>query len=330
MSKDRPQMKAIVQDHYGNPDVLEFQEIDVPDIGPADVLVRVHAASVNPFDWHMMTGKPYLVRLQAGRRRPSQRTRGVDFAGLIEKVGAEVTKFSLGDEVFGAGRGVFAEFAVASETRIVLKPGDVSFEQAAAVPIAAVTALQALRDSGGIADGQSVLVNGASGGVGTFAVQIARALGAEVTGICSTRNVETVRSIGAHHVIDYAKDDFTRSQRRYDLILDLVGNHSLRKFRRALSPDGVYVSAGMTKKTNWIGPLTHLLKIKAASLMGRQKMVGMLAGLNEADLQRLQEWMESGDLTSVIDRRFALNEARDAMWHQGEGHAQGKSIITVR
>ena len=224
-------MRAIVRDEYGSPDVLRMSEVDKPLMGDDDVLVRVHAASVNPYDWYMMTGKPYLVRTQAGLRRPKQRIPGVDVAGVVEAVGEDVTGLEIGDEVFGTGRGAYAEFVVASGDRIVPKPENVTFVQAAAVPMAAITALQSLRDKGQIRTGHKVLVNGASGGVGSFAVQIAKSFGAEVTGVCSTRNVDMVRSLGADHIVDYTDQDFTRSDQQYDLILDIVGNHSLRRYR---------------------------------------------------------------------------------------------------
>lgn len=322
-------MRAIVHDEYGFPDVLRIDEVDKPRAGDDEVLVRVHAASVNPYDWHMMTGKPYLVRTQAGLRRPKQRIPGVDVAGVVDAVGKNITGLEIGDEVFGTGRGAYAEFVVASGDRIVPKPENVTFVQAAAVPMAAVTALQSLRDKGQIRTGHKVLVNGASGGVGSFAVQIAKSFGAEVTGVCSTRNVDMVRSLGADHIVDYTEQDFTRSDQQYHLILDIVGNHSLRKYRRALTPEGIYVSAGWENKRNWIQPLTHLAKVLFASLIGRQKMVGMLARFNQPDLITLAELMESGAMTPVIDRTFDLAEAPAALRNQGDGHARGKTVITV-
>ena len=322
-------MRAIVRDEYGSPDVLRMSEVDKPLMGDDDVLVRVHAASVNPYDWYMMTGKPYLVRTQAGLRRPKQRIPGVDVAGVVDAVGKDVTGLEIGDEVFGTGRGAYAEFVVASGDRIVPKPENVTFVQAAAVPMAAITALQSLRDKGQIRTGHKVLVNGASGGVGSFAVQIANSFGAEVTGVCSTRNVDMVRSLGADHIVDYTDQDFTRSDQQYDLILDIVGNHSLRRYRKALTPEGTYVSAGMEKMGNWIQPLTHLVKVMVSSLIGRQKMVGMLARFNQPDLIILAELIESGAVTPVIDRTFDLAEAPDALRYLGAGHAQGKTVITV-
>ncbi len=322
-------MRAIVRDEYGSPDVLRMSEIDKPLMGDDDVLVRVHAASVNPYDWHMMTGKPYLVRTQAGLRRPKQRIPDVDVAGVADAVGIDVTGLEVGEEVFGTGRGAYAEFVVASGDRIVPKPENVTFAQAAAVPMAAITSLQSLRDKGQIRTGHKVLINGASGGVGSFAVQIANSFGAEVTGVCSTRNVDMVRSLGADHIVDYTDQDFTRSDQQYDLILDIVGNHSLRRYRKALTPEGTYVSAGMEKMGNWIQPLTHLVKVMVSSLIGRQKMVGMLARFNQPDLIILAELIESGAVTPVIDRTFDLAEAPDALRYLGAGHAQGKTVITV-
>ena len=322
-------MRAIVQDDYGSPDVLHMSQVDKPVVGDDDVLVRVHAASVNPYDWHMMTGKPYLVRIQSGFRRPKQRIPGVDVAGVVEAVGKDVTDLEIGDEVFGTGRGTYAEFVVASGDRIVPKPEKVTFTQAAAVPMAAITALQSLRDKGQIRNGHRVLVNGASGGVGSFAVQIAKSFGADVTGVCSTRNVDMVRSIGADHVIDYTQQDFTRGDQQYDLIFDIVGNRSLRRYRSALTPQGIYVSAGWENKRNWIQPLTRMVKVIVSSWIGRQKMVGMLARMNQPDLMSLAELMESGAMTPVIDRTFDLAEASDALRYQGDGHAQGKTVITV-
>jgi len=323
-------MQAIVQDEYGTAEVLELEEVALPVVGDDQVLIQVHAAAVNPYDWHMMTGKPYLVRALAGLRRPKQRIPGADVSGRVEAVGAEVTEFLPGDEVFGSARGAYAEYAVAKENRIVKKPDTVSFEQAASVAIAGLTALQGLRDKGQIQPAHEVLVIGASGGVGTFAVQIAKSYGARVTGVCSTRNLDMVRSIGADHVLDYTEDDFTEPGRQYDLILDVVGSHSLRQCRRTLTHGGIYVSAGMEKKGNWIQPLTHVLKVKLASLMGRQKMFSILSSITKPDLVAMRELMESGEVAPVIDRCFDLAEASDALRHQGEGHARGKTVIKMQ
>ena len=320
-------MKAIVCHKYGSPDVLELQDVDKPVVKDDDVLVRVHAASVNPFDWHTLTGTPYLLRLGA-LRKPKRTIPGVDAAGRVEAVGRSVTQFQPGDEVFGGTGGAFAEYVCVPEDRIVLKPANLTFEQAAAVPVAAFTALQALRDKGQIRPGHKVLINGASGGVGTFAVQIAKSFGAEVTGVCSTRNVDMVRSIGADRVIDYTQEDFIQPGQRYDLMLDAVGSRSLSECRRVLSPEAVYVSVG-AQVGDWIGPLTHIFKVLLASLVGSQKMVPMLARQNKNDLVVLQGLLEAEKVTPVIDRRYELSEVPEALRYQGEGHAQGKTVINV-
>lgn len=322
-------MKAIVHHEYGSPDVLELQEVTKPVVKDDDVLVRVRAASVNPLDWHFVRGTPYVVRVQTGLSRPKNHIPGVDVAGRVEAVGRNVTKFQPGDEVFGGSGGSFAEYVCVSERRIVLKPANVSFEQAAAVPIAGLTALQALRDKGQIQPGHKVLINGASGGVGTFAVQIANSFGAEVTGVCSTRNVDMVRSIRADSVIDYSHEVFTQSGERYDLILDMVGNRPMSEIRRILNPEGIYVSVGVAQMGNWIGPLTGVLKVLAASLIGSQKMVPMLAKQTNEDLVVLRELLEAGEMTPVIDRQYELSDVPQAIRYLEEGHAQGKVVITV-
>ncbi len=322
-------MKAMVYDRYSSPDALELREVDAPVVKDNDVLIRVHAASVNPLDWHLMTGTPYLARLQAGLRKPKRNTPGVDVAGRVEAVGTNVTQFQQGDEVFGGGNGTFAEYVCVSQEAIVLKPANTTFEQAAAVPIAAFTALQGLRDKGHIQPGHEVLINGASGGVGTFAVQIAKSYGAVVTGVCSTRNVDMVKSIGADRVIDYTQEDFTKSGERYDLLFDAVANHSVLACKRSLKPSGTYILVGGPKKGRWLGPLPRLLKIVLTSLIGNKRMVGMLAHQTKEDLVILQELLKSGKVTPVIDRRFELREAAEAIRYQGEGHAQGKTIITI-
>ena len=322
-------MKAIVCHQYGSPDVLELQEIDKPVVKEDDVLVRVHAACVNPADWHLLKGTPYLVRLMTGGLlKPKHNIPGIDMAGQVEAVGGNVKQFQPGDEVFGGGGGAFAEYACLSEDALVLKPANLTFEQAAAVPIAAYTALQGLRDKGQIKSGQKVLINGASGGVGTFAVQIAKSYGAEVTGVCSTRNVDMFRSIGADHVIDYTQEDFTQSGQRHDLILDAVGNRSLSDSRRALKPKGVYVAAAGGLEGDWLGPLIWMFQILLASLTGSQKMVLVMAEQTKSDLLVLKELLEAGKVTPVIDRRYKLSEVPEALRYQGEGHAQGKTVIT--
>jgi NADPH:quinone reductase-like Zn-dependent oxidoreductase len=321
-------LRAIVGTEYGPPEGLELREIDTPVVDADRVLVRVRAASVNPLDWHVMRGLPYLVRITDGLRRPKQSVRGVDVAGQVEAVGKDVTRFRPGDEVFGTGPGAFAEYASAGEAKLVLKPADLTFEQAAAVPVAGITALQALRDKGQIQAGQKVLVNGAAGGVGTFAVQMAKVFGTDVTGVCSTKNVELVRSIGADHVIDYTLEDFTRAAQRYDLILDAVGNHSVREFRRALTPKGTLVLVG-GGHGNWIGPLALPLRAVAVSRFVGQRMLLLLAKITDADLAALAELIEAGKITPVIDRTYPLDEVPEAIRYLEAGHARGKVVITV-
>jgi len=320
-------MKAIVCLRYGSPDVIELQDVEKPIVNDDDVLVRVHAAAMNPLDWHSMTGKPYLLRIGA-LRRPKRAIQGVDMAGRVEAVGKNVTQFQVGDEVFGAAGGAYAEYVCSAEDRIAPKPSNMTFEEAAAVPVAGISALQGLRDRGKIRSGHKVLINGASGGVGTFAVQIAKSFGAEVTGVCSTRNVDMVRSIGADHVVDYTQENFTQSEQRYDLMLDTVGSRSLTECRRVLSPKAVYVSVG-AKMGDWIGPLVHISKVLLASLFGSPKMVPMLAKLTKEDMVVLQELLEAGRVTPVIDRTYPLSEAAEAFRYQGEGHAQGKTVLVI-
>lgn len=322
-------MRAIVRHRYGTPDVLEMERIDSPPIGDDDVLLRIRAASVNPYDWHMLTGKPYLVRLQAGLRRPKRAVLGGDCAGVVEEVGANVDEFRPGDEVFGSGAGAYAEYARSQPRYLAAKPENVSFEEAAAVPTAGITALQGLRDHGRVASGHRVLVNGASGGVGTFAVQIAKSFRAEVTGVCSTRNVDMVRSLGADHVIDYTKMDFTREHARYDVIFDVVGNHPIKRLRAVLEPDGVYVSAGTEEKGDWVQPIVGVLKLLVANRLGSQTMKGFLARITKEDLRALNELLGAGGVKPVIDRTYSLDQTPDALRSQGEGHARGKKVITV-
>src|SRR5437763_10292447 len=319
-------MKAIVRSQYGSPDVLRLQDIDRPEPGDDEIMVRVHAASVNPYDWHMMTGLPYLARLSAGLRRPRNPVLGADVAGRVEAVGRDVTWCRAGDEVFGQAEGGYAEYACLRGDRAACKPPSLTYEQAAALPIAGVTALQALRDSGRIRTGQRVLVNGAGGGVGTFAVQIAVSYGTTVTGVCGTGNVELVRSLGADDVLDYTKDDIPRAG-DYDLILDLVGNRPLRDWRRALRPTGSYVAVGAPKHGQWIGPLVFVAKVLLMSLAGR-RMVPMLATLTRDDLNVLATLVSAGKVTPVIDRAFPLAAVAAALEHIGTGHAPGKVVIS--
>jgi NADPH:quinone reductase-like Zn-dependent oxidoreductase len=322
-------MKAIVYRCYGSPDVLEFEDIAKPTPADNEVLVKVHAASVNPLDWHYMRGSPYFMRLGTGLGAPNRTSMGVDFAGTVEAVGNNVKRFKPGDEVFGGRSGAFAEYVIIPDDRaLALKPANVTFEQAASVPIAAITALQALRDKGQLKPGQKVLINGASGGVGTFAVQIAKSFGAEVTGVCSTRNVEMVRSIGADHVVDYTKEDYTESGLHYDLIIDNVGNHSLLANRRVLNPDGIFVIIG-GPKGNWLGPLMNPIKALMLSPFVGQEFVLLLAKMDKDDLAILGDLMQAGKVTPVIDRRYRLSEVPAAIRYSEEGHARGKIIIDL-
>jgi NADPH:quinone reductase-like Zn-dependent oxidoreductase len=323
-------MKAVVYRCYGPPDVLKLEEIAKP--RPADdaVLVKVRAASVNPLDWHYMRGEPYFMRPMAGIGAPESIDMGVDFAGTVESVGRNTTRFKPGDEVFGARDGAFAEYvSVREHGSLAMKPANLTFEQAAAVPIAAVTALQALRDKGNVQSGQNVLINGASGGVGTFAVQIAKAYGAKVTGVCSTRNVAMVRAIGADQVIDYTKEDFTEGLQRYDLIIDTVGTHSLWDYRRVLTPQGALVMVGTLDKGPWLGPMWSSLKAFFVAPFISQKFIFMLAEMNQADLGVLRDLMAAGKVTPVIDKTYALNEVPVAIGYLEQGHARGKVVIAV-
>jgi NADPH:quinone reductase-like Zn-dependent oxidoreductase len=321
-------MKAIVRDTYGSPDVLELREIEQPALTDERVLVRVHAASVNRGDWYGLTGL-YLARPETGLRKPKSRLIGSDFAGTVEAVGADVTEFRPGDEVFGGGSGVFAEYVSARARSVALKPAHLTFEEAAAVPVAALTALQGLRDRGQIQPGQKVLINGASGGVGTFAVQIAKALGAEVTAVCSTRNVDVVRSIGADHVVDYAREDFTRSDQRYDLMFDNAGSRSWLECKRVLNPHATVVLVGGQMGNRLFGPLGHVVRMRLAALGSGRKLVFFVAKFNKADMEVLRELLEARKMTSVIDKQYELSETADAFRYMGEGHAQGKVVITV-
>jgi NADPH:quinone reductase-like Zn-dependent oxidoreductase len=323
-------MKAISYDRYGSPDVLKWGETAKPAPADDEVLIKIRAAAVNPYDWHFMRGEPYAVRIAAGGLRKPKDTRlGADVAGEIEAVGRNITQFKPGDGVFGSCKGAFAEYACTSESKLVMKPDNVTFEQAASVPIAAFTALQGLRDKGRIQPGQKVLINGAAGGVGTFAVQIAKSFGADVTGVCSTRNVEMVRSIGADQVVDYIQQDFTKSARRYDVILDCVGNHSFSECRRVLNPSGIYVGAGGTSDNWMIGPLTGAIKALMLSWFVSQKQAMVLAKPSKEDLTIMHDLMEAGKVTPVIDRRYSLREAPDAIRYLEQGHARGKVVITL-
>jgi NADPH:quinone reductase-like Zn-dependent oxidoreductase len=320
-------MKAAVYTGYGPPDVIQVRDVEEPVPKADEVLIRVRAASVNPLDFHIMRGKPYAIRALFGLSRPKITSPGRDVAGRVEAVGGDVTRFRPGDELFGACRAAIAEYACAPERALVSKPANVTFDQAASVPVAGLTALQGLRDKGRIQPGQKVLINGAAGGVGTFAVQIARSLGADVTGVCSTRNVEMVRSIGAGRVIDYTQEDFTRGPQRYDLILDCVGNRSLSACRRVLSPDGTFVMVGAARK-GIASILARSLKAIVSSRLGRQKFVMFIARLKQEDLTILRDLMEAGKVVPVIDRRYGLKETADAIRYLEEGHARGKVVIS--
>jgi len=324
-------MQAIVYRAYGGPEVLRLEAIDK--LLPLDtqILVQVRAASANPLDWHYLHGTPYLMRLDGGVRKPHDPRIGTDFAGVVAAVGTRVTEFKPGDEVFGVGIGTFGEYALAYERRIALKPAGLSFEQAAAIPIAAVTALQSLRDKGKLAAGQKVLINGSSGGVGTFAVQIAHLLGAKVTAVCSTRNVEMVRALGADHVIDYKREDFTKGEARYDLIVDNVGIHPLSDMRRVLKPQGilVLVGGGGPDAGNWIGPLARPLKALVMSPFVEQEMSMLLADVTRKELTYLGGLVESGQVKVVIDRTYPLAEVAEAIRYLEDGRARGKVIINV-
>jgi NADPH:quinone reductase-like Zn-dependent oxidoreductase len=324
-----PRMQAIVYRCFGPPEVLKLEEIEKPVAADGQVLVKVHAAAANPLDWHYMRGKPYLMRLAgAGIGVPADPQFGVDFAGTVEAVGPNVSRFRPGDAVFGGRSGAFAEYLVVREDRAIAhKPDNIDFEQAAAVPIAAVTALQALRDKGQLQPGQKVLVNGASGGVGTFAVQIAKAMGAEVTGVCSTRNVEMVRGLGADRVIDYTQENFTEGEQRYDLILDNVGNHDLMDIRRVMNPNAIHVGIGGPKGGDWLGPLASMLNAPLLSLFVSQQFLGILAELRQEDLESLAGMMREGKVTPVIDRRFPMRDAAQAITYLEEGHARGKIVL---
>lgn len=329
----RNPMKAAVYCDYGSADVIKVEDVEKPVPADDELLVKVRAAAVNPLDWHYVRGTPYLLRLEAGLRKPKVIQFGVDFAGTVEAVGRSVTRFKPGDEVFGGRTGAFAEYVTVRESRaVVTKPARLSFEQAAAIPIAAVTALQGLRDKGRVQPGQKVLINGASGGVGTFAVQIAKSMGAEVTGVCSTRNIELVRSIGADHVVDYTKEDYTAGGERYDVIIDNVGNRSLLDNRRALTHEGKYVliGGGGADAGNWIGPLAKPIAALLLSPFISQQMGSMLAQLDQNDLAILADLMQSGKVTPVIDRQFKLSETSAAVQYLEEGHARGKVVITLQ
>jgi NADPH:quinone reductase-like Zn-dependent oxidoreductase len=322
-------MQAWVARCYGPPSVMSFEVLPRPELKADRVLVRVHAAGANPLDWHTLRGEPRVMRLSSGIGAPNDPRIGADFAGVVEAVGEAVTRFKPGDAVFGVGAGSFAEYVITREARIAHKPAALDFGEAAALPVAAITALQALRDKGRLQAGQKVLINGASGGVGTFAVQIAKALGAEVTGVCSTRNVELVRSLGADHVIDYTAEDFTTSATRYDLVIDLVGNHGVFALRDVLTPQGALVRVGSFNDEPFLGPAWGMLAVVAAAPFVEQRMESLLAEVTTADLEFLAGLADAGQLTVAIDRRYPLAEAAAAITYLETARARGKVVIEV-
>ncbi|MCP3916293.1 MAG: NAD(P)-dependent alcohol dehydrogenase [bacterium] len=322
-------MRAVVQYRYGSADVLAVEEIARPEIGDDEVLVRVHAAGLDRGVWHLMAGLPHLVRLVFGLRAPRNPVCGMDVAGRVEATGKNVTRFRVGEEVFGTCSGSFAEYACVRQNKLAPKPANLTLEQAAAVPVSGLTAFQGLRDSGELSAGQSVLITGASGGVGTFAVQIAKALGAEVTGVCSESKMDLVRSIGADHVIDYVREDFTRSGRSHDVILDIAGNRSLTDLRRVLAPRGILVITGGEQGGRWLGGTDRQLRAALLAPFVRQKLRSFICSESSENLRALTELIEAGKVTPVVDRTFPLSEIRDAMRYLVEGRASGKIVITV-
>jgi NADPH:quinone reductase-like Zn-dependent oxidoreductase len=323
-------MQAIVYHRYGTTDVLALEEIPIPAPAQDQVLIRVHAASVNPYDWHFLRGTPSIIRLLVGLRRPKSPRLGADVAGTVESVGSKVAPFKPGDAVFGVAKGSFAEYACATVSQLAVKPQELSFQQAACLPIAGITALQGVRDKGRVQAGQTVLINGAAGGVGTFAVQIAKSLGAHVTSVCSTRNTELLRSIGADEVIDYTREDFARSAHHYDLLFDLVGNRSLGDYLRAVQPRGTYISCGGGgPDRSSIDMLARLIQNAIRSRFVSQKMPGLLAKINREDLAILADLVREGTVIPVIDRTYPLRETAEAVRHVEAGHVRGKVVIAV-
>jgi NADPH:quinone reductase-like Zn-dependent oxidoreductase len=321
-------MKAIFRETYGSADILELREVDTPSPKDNQLLLKVCAASVNPLDWHILRGEPFLIRSMGfGLLKPKHQILGADMAGRVEAIGKNVTQFKVGDEVFGSGMGGFAEYACLSENSAAHKPANLTFEQAAAVPVAGLTALQALRDQGQIQDGQHVLINGASGGVGSFAVQIAKALGAHVTGVCSGKNIEMVRSIGSDHVIDYTKEDFYASGKQYDLIIDNAAFYSIGKPLQAQKATGIYVGVGGSSST--VSALQSLIFNPIIAKMRGKKVVSFMANVNQADLIFMKELLEAGKVVPVIDRKYSLSETPQAIKYVEEGHTRGKVVITL-
>ena len=321
-------MKAIVHERYGRPDVLQLRDVDKPAIEDEQVLVRVHASSVNPVEWYGVTG-PYFARFGNGLRRPKDPTVGADLAGRVEGVGKDVKQFQPGDEVYGVSGGSWAEYAAARQDRLAPKPANLSFEEAASVPVAGLTALQALRDKGQVQPGQKVLINGASGGVGTFAVQLAKAFGADVTAVCSTRNVEQARALGADRVVDYTQEDFTKLEERHDLMLDIAGSRSFLACRRVLTPEATFVLVGGRMSYRGLGPLPHIAGTVLKSKGRSQTVTFFVAKITTEDLAFMNELFESGKVRPVIDKTYPLSDAPEALRYLGEGHARGKVVITL-
>ena len=319
-------MKAIVYRTYGSPDILRVEEVPTPAPSDGQVLVRVHAAALNPLDWHLLRGKPYIVRPTSGWRRPKRNIPGVDVAGVVEAVGKGVTDLAPGDEVFGEKTRACAEYVCGSAKLFVRRPANLTLAEAAAVPVGAVTALQALREKGNLQSGQRVLINGASGGVGTFAVQLAKIMGAHVTGVCSTVNVDLVRSLGADAVVDYRHEDFSRTGTRYDLVIDNVGNRSLRSLARALTPSGTAVLVGASKG-DWVGPIARMVAAKAMARLGDQRLVGMLTDIERHHLEHVRDLIEAGSLRPVVDRTYPLAETGTALHYLETMRARGKVIV---
>ena len=322
-------MKAAIRERFGPPEVVELRDLETPVPGDDEVLVRIRASSINMSDWYGVRGRPVIGRVAMGLRGPKELRLGTDYAGQVEAVGKDVTEFRPGDEVFGGRTGAWADYVVAKADRgIVPKPANVTFEEAAAVPVAALTALQGLRDQGQLQPGQKVLINGASGGVGTFAVLIAKALGAEVTAVCSTRNVEIARSLGADHVVDYTREDFARRGERYDLLVDIAGGRSWSDCKRVLEPRRTLVIVGGPRKA-LLGPLGGVIRLRLRALFGSRKVAFFIAKFNKEDMEALRELLEAGKLTPVIDARYELSEIADAFRYMGEGHPRGKVVVTV-
>lgn len=324
-------MKAAVHERYGVPrQVVEIRELAKPELGPDEVLVRVRAASVNIADWYAVTGRPWIARASTGLRRPKETRIGVDYAGVVEEIGSEVAQFRPGDEVFGGRTGACAEYVAAKADRaIVTKPENVTFEEAAAVGVAATTALQAIRDRGKLEPGQRVLVHGASGGVGTYAIQIAKAFGGQVTAVCGPRGVDIARSLGADLVVDYTEDDVTRGDRRFELVIDIAGTRSFRQLRRVLARDATVVVVGGKRANRLLGPLAHVTGSRLASVFSSQKTVFFLAKLGKGDMEALRELLEAGKLRSRVDDVYPLDRLADALEHMGNGHPQGKIVVTL-